>query len=92
MSEWILKAEELLQEGYVLLEKDEVWTRREKDRWLDNDGKRRGFYNAELRQLSPRFGDIASPHINIQKDPMRVKSCSFLSNSRLKALNLLIAI
>lgn len=31
MSEWILKAEELLQEGYILLEKDKVWTRREKD-------------------------------------------------------------
>lgn len=26
-----IKAEELLQESYVLLEKDEVWTRREKD-------------------------------------------------------------
>lgn len=31
MSEWILKAEELLQEGYVLLEKYKVWTRQEKD-------------------------------------------------------------
>lgn len=31
MSERILKAKELLQEGYVLLEQDEVWTRREKD-------------------------------------------------------------
>lgn len=62
MSEWILKAEELLQEGYVLLEKDKVWTRREKDDdWImmEND-------NAGLRQLS---SPIASPHINIQKNP-----------------------
>ena len=59
MSEWILKAEELLQEGYVLLEKDKVWTRREKDDdWImmEND-------NAGLSS------HIASPHINIQKNP-----------------------
>lgn len=42
MSERILKAKELLQEGYVLLEQDEVWTRREKDDDGYNDGKQRG--------------------------------------------------
>lgn len=31
MSEWILNAEELLREGYILQGKDEVWTRQEKD-------------------------------------------------------------
>lgn len=31
MSEWILNAEELVREGYILQGKDEVWTRQEKD-------------------------------------------------------------
>lgn len=31
MCDWTLKAENLLQEGYILLEKEEVWTRRERD-------------------------------------------------------------
>lgn len=41
MSEWISKAEELLLEGFFLLEKDEVWTRWEKDyHWIMMGTKR----------------------------------------------------